>query len=223
MNGRPGMSGIRRIAAATLLSLPLSGCAVGGALFRGLVLRSGAPPREEIRRMQARRDTMLRQLPDDGTLVVLPVGVLSQRVSYRRDAAEDLASALRKAGIPGARAGERVYALPYPRQPNQAWIFWKRFRALAESVGNDPKGEEADYVLLVDVLGGVNDDGTLRGIGGIHAMVTTAGGALAYGELRNSHHPVFRRIQPHSMMDAIRVVVEDLLAARQALPAADPS
>lgn len=172
--------------------------------------------------MEARRDTLLRWLPHR-TVAVLPVGVLSGTAAYRPDAAESLAAALRRAGVPGARAGTRVYALPYPRQPNQAWIFWRRFRALADSVHEDPNGEDADYILLLDVLGGVNDDGTLRGIGGIHAMVTTGTGDLVYGELRNSHHTVFRRIQPRTVADAVRVVVEDLLAARGAILSAPPA
>jgi hypothetical protein len=160
---------------------------------------------------------MLQTLPNR-TLLVLPVGVLSrEEVTYRADAAADLAEALRRAGFPGARAGDRTYALPFPRQPNQAWIFWKRFRALADSVRESPPDGDVDYVLLMDVLGGVYDDGSIRGIGGIHVMVITGNGALTYGVLRNSYHESFRRIEPRTLIDACRLAVEDILAARDSL------
>ena len=197
------------------LALNLSGCAIGGALFKGIFLRSGAPPRDETRRMEEREEVMLRELPDR-TILVLPVGVLNVEATYDADAAKMLAEGLRDAGFSGARASTRIYSLPYPRQPNQAWLFWKRFRALADSIKASPPGQ-ADYILFMDVMGGIHDDGTLRGVGGVHVFSTTGAGDLAYGQLRNSMHPIFKRIQPKTMADACLMAVEDLLTAREAV------
>lgn len=202
-----------RVLALGILTLSLSGCAVGGALFKAVFLRSGALPREEIRAMEAREVVMLRELPDRSVLI-LPVGILNADASYRQQPAEDLAGRLREAGIPGARAGQRSYDLPYPRQPNQAWIYWKRLRALADSIGGDPPGE-ADYILFMDVMGGTNDDGSLRGIGGIHVYGFTGTGDPAYGRLRNSMHQIFKELQPRTMADACALAVQDLMESRK--------
>ncbi len=196
----------------TTLTFVLTGCAIGGALFRGIFLRSGAPSGAEIRRMEAREEIMLRELPGL-KILVLPVGVLNVAASYREGAARDLAAMLRDAGFKGAIAGSRVYDIPYPRQPNQAWLYWKRFRGLADAVKASPP-EEADYVLLMDVMASARDDGTLRRIGGIHVMVVTGGGEMTFGRLQNSLHRVFKEIDPRTMADACHVAVENLLAAR---------
>lgn len=209
------MKRISSLLAIGVLALNLSGCAIGGALFKGIFLRSGAPPRNETRRMEEREEVMLRELPDR-TILVLPVGVLNVDATYDVDAAERLAEDLRDAGFAGARAATRIYSLPYPRQPNQAWLFWKRFRALADSIKASPPGQ-ADYILFMDVMGSTHDDGTLRSVGAVHVFGTTGAGDLAYGKLRNSMHPIFKRIQPRTMADACRMAVEDLLASREAV------
>ena len=66
-------------------------------------------------------------------------------------------------------------------------------------------------------MGGTHDDGTLRGVGAVHVFSTTGAGDLAYGQLRNSIHRIFKRIQPKTMADACRMAVEDLLASREAV------
>jgi hypothetical protein len=185
---------------------------MGGALFRGIFLRSGAPSGAEIRRMEAREEVMLRELPER-KIMVLPVGVLNVGASYREGAARDLAAMLRDAGFKGAFAGSRVYDIPYPRQPNQAWLYWKRFRGLADAVKSSPPGE-ADYVLLMDVMARARDDGTLWRIGGIHVMAVTGRGEMTFGRLQNSLHRVFKEIQPRTLADACHVALETLLTAR---------
>lgn len=194
--------------------LPLWGCGVGGALFKAIFLRSGALPREEIRQMEAREVVMLRELPER-TILVLSVGILDQEATPDAEGARMLAQMLRDQGFPGARAGARSYRLPFPRQPNQAWIYWKRLRALSDSITANPPGD-ADYILAMDVLGGTRDDGTLRGIGGIHVYGFTGAGDPSYGRLRNSVHPIFKEIEPGTLVDACTLVVQDLLRAREA-------
>ena len=195
-----------------LLVVPfLWGCGLGGALFKAIFLRSGAPPGDEIRRMEAREETMLRELPHR-RILVLPVNVLNYEATPRPQAARMLAGMLRDAGYPGAEASTRSYPLPFPRQPNQAWLYWKRFRALADSIRASPPGG-VDYILLLDIVAATRDDGTLRGIGGIHVMTVTGSGEMAYGRLRNSMHDIFQEFQPESMADASRLAVADLRAA----------
>ena len=195
-----------------VLTLSLSGCAISGALFKAIFLRSGAPSRGEIRAMEAREEILLRELPDR-TILVLPVGILNVDATYRVEAAEDLASLLRDPGFPGARAGSRVCSLPYPRQPNQAWIYWRRFRALSDSIQASRPGE-ADYLLFMDVMGGTNDDGSLRGLGGIHVFGFTGHGEMAYGRLRYSLHRIFKEMEPKTLMDACALAAQDMVDSR---------
>ncbi len=189
--------------------------ALGGALFKALVLRSGAPPRRERRRMRIRAETMLRELPGR-RILVLPVGILNQGVVYSGEAGEMLAGLLRQVGFPLARADPRTFALPYPRQPNEAWIYWKRFRALGACVRASPE-TDTEYLLLMDVFGRTDGRRALRGVGAVHVLCTTHDGELAYGRLRNSHHDIFQRIKPTGMDHACQMAVEDLLASRKAL------
>ncbi len=176
--------------------------------------------------MEEREAEMLHHLPER-SIQVLPVGILDQGVCYSLEASRSLAADLREAGFPGARAGGPSFRLPFPRQPNQAWLYWKRFRALSDSLqalGPD----SVELFLHVDVLGATRDDGTLRGVGAVHVYGFTGEGKMAYGRLRNSLHESFKRVDPQSMEDALRLVVGDLLAARQRLgtggsPEKDPS
>jgi len=217
-SGRPG-GPLLSLGLASLMLLPLlQGCAVSKALYRAAFLRSGAPSKDEIRRMEERERIMLRRLTES-SILVLPVGVLGREVQYRPQTARQLSRMLRDAGIPGARASTRTYVLPFPRQPNEAWLYWKRFRALGDSIRTSPpdptRPNEVDYILLMDVLGGVGESGELLGVGAVHLMSTTGEGELVYGSLRNSHHEIFQEIQPRSMEDACRLAVQDLLRARE--------
>jgi hypothetical protein len=165
--------------------------------------------------MRVREETMLRELPRR-RILVLPVGILNRQVDYSREAGDELARLLREVGFPLAQAGARTFVLPYPRQPNEAWTYWKRFLALAASVRASPE-KDTDYLLLMDVFGGIDGQGELTGVGAVHVVGTTSSGDLAYGRLRNSHHDIFRRIKPRKMGHACQMAVEDLLASREAL------
>ena len=165
--------------------------------------------------MRVRAEAMLRELPDR-RILVLPVGILSQGVEYSREAGEMLAGLLRQVGFPLAMAETRTFALPYPRQPNEAWIYWRRFRALGACIRASPE-TDTDYLLLMDVFGRTDGRQALRGVGAVHVHCTTHDGELAYGRLRNSHHDIFQRIKPRRMDQACQMAAEDLLASREAL------
>jgi hypothetical protein len=187
-----------------LFSLPVQGCSIVKALYIAVVHNSGAPPRAERDRIDVRADSFVRALSHTRVAVV-PVAVLGRHVRTDTGAAAAVASALRSRGLRGVAGDTTPITLPFEPQPNEAAIFWSRFKALGAWVSERPR-PDADYVMLVDVLGAPE-----RGsIGAVHVMVVTAAGELAYHRMWNSHHAMFKTVQPHSMDDVSRLVVLDL-------------
>ena len=196
----------RRLGAAAiaLATLAAQGCDVAQGLWFAIVHRSDAPPRDEMRRIEAREATLVRTLPHV-RVAIAPVVVLGREPRYDAAAAERLAAALRARGVPGATSTGAPIALPFRGQPNEAAILWARTAALSAHVAAGPP-PDADYVLLVDVLG-LTEGG---GVGAVHAMAVTREGAIAYVKLWNSHQPLHKEIRPRSLDDAGRMVVTDL-------------
>ena len=201
---------MRPIIALAPLSLLMSACAQGCAIAKGLYVAvvhdSGAPPREERARIDAREAEMLREL-SRRRLVVLPVAVLGRSPTrYDTAAAEAIARRLRAEGFSLTTADSAGPSLPFEPQVNEAAIFWARFHALAGEIAAHPR-RDADYVLLVDVFGAPE-----RGlVGAVHAMAVTGTGEMAYRGLWNSHQPLYKEFQPRSLDDAARMVATDIV------------
>ena len=187
-----------------LLSACASACDVGRGLYSAVVQRSGAPPREELRRIRMRDTTMARGLARS-RVVVLPVAVIGGEVRPDSQAAARLADRLVREGLAAsARVGPPA-PVPFERHPNEAMIFWRRWQALGAWVQQHPM-QDADVVLLVDVFGRPE-----RGVvGAVHAMATTGGGELGWSGFWNSHQPLYKEMPPHSADDATAMVATAL-------------
>jgi hypothetical protein len=184
-----------------LLSVLASGCSIVRALYIAVVHNSGAPPREELARIDERERELLGTLPSKRVLI-LPVVILGRTVRYDTATSVAIAAQLRANERGIALAGTDSLVLPFEPQPNELAILWSRFHALAASVSDRPR-TDVDYVVLVDVLG-APDHGS---VGAVHVMAVTGNGTMAFRRLWNSHQPLYKEIRPHSLDDVVRMVV----------------
>jgi hypothetical protein len=194
------------------MSACAGGCSVARALYIAIVHNSGAPPREEMARLDQREVELARVLPSK-RLLILPVAMLGPRVTYDTQGAASIAQQAREIRVARAIATTDSVVLPFEPQPNEAAILWSRFKALAEHVSAQPVGD-VDYVMLVDVLGPANG----RTVAAVHVMVVTARGEMAYRRLWNSHQPLFKEFRPATLDDVARMVVTDLSRSEEATP-----
>jgi len=193
-----------RLLPLALLSGCAGACSITRALYSAVVHNSGAPPRAELSRIDEREIEFLRALPHK-RVVVLPVAVLGTAVRYDSVAAARITDTLRSGIAPEATSSAQLLSLPFTPQPNEAAILWQRFGALADSVAAH-RWHDADYVVLVDVLGASE-----RGrIGAVHVMVVTGNGTMVFRRLWNSHQALYKEVMPRSIDDAGRMVVTEL-------------
>ena len=189
---------------AVLFSACAQGCALAEGLYSAVVHNSGAPSRAELDRIEQREAELVRELPRR-RVVILPVAVLGRGTRFDTGAATAIAEGLRRNGISGAAAATTEVHLPFEPQPNEAAIFWSRFKALAAYVASQPRAD-ADYVVLVDVFG-APEAGT---VGAVHAMAVTSDGEMAYSGFWNNHQALYKEVRPRSLDDAAEMVVTDL-------------
>jgi hypothetical protein len=180
--------------------------AMARGLYEAFVHNSGAPPREEIARMEQRQTTFLRELPQK-RLVIAPVVILGRTTSTDSSAALRIADSLHAAGLGAPTVAKTPMVLPFKPEVNEAMIFWARFKSLADSVRAHP-ATDADYVLLVDVLGVSRE---ARRLGAVHAMVVTANGDMVYRGAWNSAQALYKELKPATVDDAARLVSTDIV------------
>jgi hypothetical protein len=198
------MRSLHRLLPLAFLAGCANACAISKALYVAVVHNSGAPPRAERARIDARQLEFLRDLPNR-RVVILPFAILGKPARYDTTSSKALADALRANGASLARDTSLVIPLPLEAQPNEAVILWSRFQALADSVRQHPVSG-ADYVMQVDVIG--NPDRSR--IGAVHVLVVTGAGEMAYRRLWNSHQEMFKEFKPAIVPDAVRMVTADL-------------
>jgi hypothetical protein len=184
-----------------LLTACTQACAVTRALYSAVVHNSGAPPREERRRIEQREREMARSLPRTH-LAVAPVAIVGRPVRQDTAAARALVAKLAERGLGTHRVAPEIPPLAFTPGANEMAIFWERTKALAAHVREHPPAG-ADYVLLVDVFG------TER-VFAVHAMGVTREGVITYTGFWNSHQPLYKEVRPGSMDDAMRMVAIDL-------------
>jgi len=161
------------------------------------------PPEQECEEIDARAEEFLKEAKTC-RLTVYAVYVMGEPPGREPEAAQLLASKLEGAGFQRVSVLEDPADLPFDPEPNELNIFWKRARAFASQIQARPL--DTDYVLVVDVFA----DFEKGAVGPVHAAATNGEGQFAYLALRNSHHPVYREIQPKSMDDMFRLVIEDM-------------
>ena len=120
------------------MSACAGGCSIVRALYVAVVHNSGAPPREEIARIDERERELLRSLSSRRVLI-LPVAVLGRSVRYDTSTAAAIAKQLDATNLGHASVAATLIALPFERQPNEAVILWSRFTALAGYVAANPR------------------------------------------------------------------------------------
>lgn len=197
------MPRLLRLLPLALIGGCAQGCAITKALYIAVVHNSGAPPRAERDRIDARESEMLKRLAGS-RVVVLPVTILGRDRRYDSAAAAKFAESLSVRGVRATASGMPV-VLPYEPQPNELFTFWTRFKALGDSIREHPV-PDADYVFAVDVMGAPE-----RGsVGAVHAMSVSGTGELAYRALWNSHQALYQEVKPRSLDDAARMVLTDL-------------
>jgi hypothetical protein len=187
----------------------VAGCAqvraMAHGLYEAIVHNSGAPPRAEIARMEKRQETFLRELPRT-RLVIAPINVFGRTKGADATGAARIADSLRVAGLGTPTVASQAIVLPFQPQPNEAMIFWSRFKALADTVRAHP-ATDADYVLMVDVFG-VSPE--RRNLGAVHAVVVTANGDMVYRGAWNSMQALYKEFKPATVEDAARMVSTDI-------------
>jgi hypothetical protein len=162
------------------------------------------PPQNECEEIDARAREFLEEAKTS-RLTIYAVYVMGEPPRDDPEAAEMFAGKLEAAGFQRVTVLEDPADLPFKPEPNELNIFWKRARALASHVKAQPL--DTDYVIMVDVFADF-DEGA---VGPVHAATTNTEGKFAYLALRNNHHPIYREIQPKSMDDMFRLVIEDMM------------
>src|SRR6185436_1733189 len=140
-----------RFLPVAFLSACAGGCSIARALYVAVVHNSGAPPRDELVRIEE-RERELGQTLRAGRLLVLPVAVLGKVIRYDTTTAASIARQLRDQTLAIASSSADAVVLPLERQPNEALILWTRFKALAVAVAEHPR-TDTDYIMQVDVIG----------------------------------------------------------------------
>jgi hypothetical protein len=161
------------------------------------------PPERECGEIDARAQEFLKEAKTS-RLKIYAVYVMSEPPRHDPEAAMTFARKLEAVGFERVTLFEDPADLPFKPEPNELNIFWKRARSFASQIKAKPL--DTDYVLMVDVFA----DFEKGAVGPVHAATTNAEGQFAYLALRNSHHPVYREIQPKSMEDMFRLVIEDM-------------
>lgn len=161
------------------------------------------PPENECEEIDARAQEFLKGTKTS-RLTIYAVYVMDEPPRRDPEAAKMLAGKLEVVGFERVSVFENPADLPFEPEPNELNIFWKRARAFASQIQARPL--DTDYVLMVDVFA----DFERGAVGPVHAATTNGQGDFAYLALRNSHHPLYREIQPKSMDDMFRLVIEDM-------------
>jgi hypothetical protein len=150
----------------------------------------------------------VQELPNT-RLVIVPFVVVGRGEGYDTLGAVQLAEELRIRGISEVRVDSIPLRVPVIRHPNQLFIFWTRFKALAAYQAEHPR-TDADHVLLIDVMGAPE-----RGVvGAVYVMGVTAHGVMTDMGFWNSHQELYQRFQPKSVDDVVRMVAAHLTEPR---------
>jgi hypothetical protein len=158
---------------------------------------SGTPSKAEREAMQSRLSDLKKKIKTS-TVAVFPVRVAAESDAK---AAVRLAEMLTKQGFGHAEAASIGPKLQIKPNTNEMRILWDTARAFQDFLRKNPSA--ADYALLADYIGKPE-------IGGVHFILCDRSGDWVLVELRNSHHDDFQRINPQSVDDCNRLVIEAL-------------
>ena len=178
-------------------------CRLTGVLIKAIVTRSGAPPKAELRAIEAREQEFLHECRNK-KLLIYAVNILGNRPAIDSAGAVAMQTQLAEIGIQNTEIFSEPLNLPFRPQPNEAAIFWERAQAFQGEIVHIASASA--YVLMIDVFGNLR----AGKIAAVHGYVATPDAQLAYINLYNSHHDLFRQVAPQTVSDACRLIVEDL-------------
>lgn len=135
------------------------------------------------------------------SLAVFPVRVVRGEGEIAQDAALALrlVDALNASGHAEATLAAAPMEFEVEWGMNQAKMFLASADAFASRVAE--VGIRQDYALVVEILANEGEDW----IGGVHYYLVDSGGRIVAGGLSNSHHDVFKNVDPKSREDGYRV------------------
>ncbi len=138
----------------------------------------------------------------DVSITVYPTYVRDRDPHYDAAAADALAEVLRREDIATVvRAADEV-PITSEWGMNQARMYRESAQDLARYVKAHPI--DTDYAALAEYLMGKD------AVGGVHLYVVRSDGTIAFGLGTNSHHDVFRAVDPKTPADATEVLHRDI-------------
>jgi hypothetical protein len=164
---------------------------------------SGLPPKSEREAMQRRLAEMKGQIKAS-TVAVFPVH-LGGNSDHK--AATALAAMLTKEGLGRVEAVTTDPGIRVEGNTNELRILWDTARALQDFLRKNPPA--SDYVLFADYAASRLAEDKLE-VHAVHFIVCDRHGDWVFVNLANSRHADFQHINPQSVDDSNRLVVERL-------------
>ena len=195
-----------------LMSACAGGCSIVRALYVAVVHNSGAPPHEEMVRIDEREREFLRTLSHRRVLI-LPVAVLGRRSgttrrprrrspssSARNISGSCLSARSDRAAVRAAaeRGGDSLVALHGARRRTSRRIHERMSTTSCRWTCSARQNAAAS--------------------GRCTSWRSLQQGEMAYRRLWNSHQPLYKEVQPRTLDDVVQMVVTDL-SRRAAGPA----
>ena len=163
--------------------------------------RSKEPPSGSERKAMKERREALKKAGASARVLVYPARVGGDRTDP--NCATHLSSLLNKAKLCQASVAKTGPVMEGSGWPNEMQVLWLFARTVREYVREHPA--DSDYVLFPDYW--FNPRGQ---VWAVHFVVCDRTGEWAIVELQNSHQEAFQRINPKTLEDCDRLVLDRL-------------
>jgi hypothetical protein len=166
-------------------------------------MRAAEPPSKSEFEAIKKRLQVMKKAGTSIRVIVYPTRVSGDRVD--QTSATRLSEMLNQAELCQANVAETDLILKGDEGwPNEMKVLWLYARAAREYARENPAG--SDYVLFADYWQRPTD----KGIHAVHFMVCDRAGDWVIVDLQNSHQEDFQRIDPKTLADCDRLVLERL-------------
>jgi hypothetical protein len=162
--------------------------------------KSGTPEKGEQQAIEARQ-VVLRERGKAATVAVYPVQLLE---AADAEAGAALAALLAEQGVLAARVAAQRPRFDIAPNTNEQRRLWDLAKAARAYVTAHPP--EAEYALVAEYT--IRPDN--NEVWSVHTIVCDRAGELVVVDYQNNHHGDFQRINPQSLADCHRLVVERL-------------
>ncbi len=158
------------------------------------------PEQSEFAAMDKRLQTM-KKAGTSARMMVYPARVAGDHTD--QTSATHLAELLNEAGLCQATVAKTGPVLKGEGWPDESAVLWLFARAARSYVRQHPT--DSDYVLFADYW-----DSPRKTTWAVHFVVCDRAGDWVIVDLQNSHHPDFQRINPKTLADGDRLMLERL-------------